>query len=144
MGYPLSCTILNILWRVYTRSIFLQARTTPVVGMNSRSGFLTMTPVDVIWRGFVGRMASYVQRADIKKHGGVPAICGSARSVVAEHRSRQAPFWTRREHLSKYGLPLLGTSPTRNSGSVRLVFNVCWDSGVNKPLGRCCTSFGRR
>ena len=136
--------MLNILWRVRTKAIALQARSTQEVGMNSRCGFLTMTPVDVIWSGFVGRTASYAQRVDITKHGGVPDICGSARSVVAEHPSRQAPFWTRREHLSKYGLPLLGTSPTRNSGLVRLVFSACWDSGVNRPPGRCCISFGRR
>jgi len=112
--------------------------------MNSRSGFLTMTPVDVIWSGYAGQRVSYAQRVGTTRHGGVRIICGSAGSVVAEHRSRQAPSWTRREHLCKYGLPLPGTSPTRNSGSVHLVFSACWDSGANRPPGRCCTSFARR
>jgi hypothetical protein len=48
MGSPLSCTILNPLWRVHTRSICVQAKTTQEVGKSSRNGFLMTLPVQDI------------------------------------------------------------------------------------------------
>ena len=69
---------------------------------------------------------------------------GNARSVIVEHRLLRERYWIKQELPSNCGLPLPGTSPTRNWGSAHWVFNAYWDWAVSRQPGQCCTNSERQ